>query len=292
VRVAVFGASGTIGRALVPLLAGDHEVVAVSRRPRPPAGGTRWARADALNPSEVRRAVDGAEVVYYLVHSLGSADFERRDRRAAEITARAAASAGVGQIVYLGGLGEPREELSQHLRSRRETGERLRAAGVPLTTLRAAVVIGPGSAAFETMTHLVDRLPVMVCPRWVSTPTQPIALHDVARYLAAVCGRADALGETFDVGGPDVMSYRAMLERVAALRGRRTRLITVPVLSPRLSALWLHLVTPVDAGVARPLVDGLRNATLVRDERLRERVPFPLTPFDEAAREALAAAGV
>jgi uncharacterized protein YbjT (DUF2867 family) len=282
VRVAVFGASGTIGRALVPLLAGDHEVVAVSRRPRPPAGGTRWARADALNPSEVRRAVDGAEVVYYLVHSLGSADFERRDRRAAEITARAAASAGVGQIVYLGGLGEPGEELSQHLRSRRETGERLRAAGVPLTTLRAAVVIGPGSAAFETMTHLVDRLPVMVCPRWVSTPTQPIALRDVARYLAAV----------FDVGGPDAMSYRAMLERVAALRGRRTRLITVPVLSPRLSALWLHLVTPVDAGVARPLVDGLRNATLVRDERLRERVPFPLTPFDEAAREALAAAGV
>jgi uncharacterized protein YbjT (DUF2867 family) len=192
--------------------------------------------------------------------------------------------------VYLGGLGEPGEELSQHLRSRRETGERLRAAGVPLTTLRAAVVIGPGSAAFETMTHLVDRLPVMVCPRWVSTPTQPIALRDVARYLAAVCGRADALGETFDVGGPDVMSYRAMLERVAALRGRRTRLITVPVLSPRLSALWLHLVTPVDAGVARPLVDGLRNATLVRDERLRERVPFPLTPFDDAAREALAAA--
>jgi uncharacterized protein YbjT (DUF2867 family) len=162
---------------------------------------------------------------------------------------------------------------------------------VPLTTLRAAVVVGKGSAAFETIVALVDRLPVMVAPRWVSTPTQPIALADTVRYLAAVAGREETIGETYDLGGPEVMTYRQMIERVADMRGKRRAIIEVPVLTPFLSSLWLHLVTPVGASVARPLIEGLRNPTVAGDTRIRDLVPFPLTPFDRAAREALGMIG-
>jgi len=158
-----------------------------------------------------------------------------------------------------------------------------------VTTLRAAMIVGRGSAAFETIRALVDRLPGMICPRWVRTETQPVALGDVVRYLAGVAGREEALGETYDVGGPEVMTYRTMIERIARLRGRRPLIVEVPVLSPRLSSLWLHLVTPVQASVARPLVEGLRTPTVARDTRIRELVPFEPTPFDEAARIALGA---
>ncbi|MDX6538498.1 MAG: hypothetical protein QOI71_108, partial [Gaiellales bacterium] len=201
-RVVVFGATGTIGQALVPVLAGAHDVVAISRRPRPSEGTVTWATADAGDPPSVRAALAGAEVAYYLVHSLGSSDFERRDREAAETVAREAAAAGVRQIVYLGGLGDDSPDLSPHLRSRIETGQALAAGSVPVTTLRAAMVVGAGSAAFETILALVDRLPAMVCPRWVSTPTQPIALDDVVGYLAGVCGQPEHFGESYDVGGP------------------------------------------------------------------------------------------
>jgi uncharacterized protein YbjT (DUF2867 family) len=195
---------------------------------------------------------------------------------------------GVEQIVYLGGLGGDDPDASPHLRSRRETGEHLGADGVPVTTLRAAMVVGKGSAAFETILGLVKRLPVMITPSWVSTPTQPIALEDVARYLAGVAGEDAALGQGFDAGGPEVMTYREMIERIAQLLGRRPRIVEVPVLTPALSALWLELVTPVNASVARPLVEGLRSPTIAREERIRQLVPFELTPFDEAARDALA----
>jgi uncharacterized protein YbjT (DUF2867 family) len=285
--VVVFGATGTVGRALLPALAADHDVVAVSRRERDEAGVT-WARADALDAESVARAVEGAEVVYYLVHSLGEGDFEERDARAAEIVAGEAQRAGVRQLVYLGGLGDESPELSAHLRSRHETARRLASGDVPVTTLRAAVVVGAGSAAFETLVALVDRLPLMVAPRWVSTPTQPIALDDVVAYLVGVAGREETFGETFDVGGPDVMTYREMIERVARLRGRRPAIVEVPVLTPRLSSYWLHLVTPVKAGVARPLVEGLSVETVAKDDRIREIVPLETTPFDEAVRAALA----
>jgi uncharacterized protein YbjT (DUF2867 family) len=290
VRIAVFGATGTIGRALVPALAGEHEVVAVSRRSGP--GGddrARWAAADVLDPGQVGRALEGVEAAYYLVHSLESADFEERDRLAARNVAREAGRAGLRQLVYLGGLGDDGPDLSPHLRSRLETARELASGPVPVTTLRAAMVVGPGSAAFETIVALVDRLPVMLAPRWVSVPTQPIALRDVVRYLAGVCDREEATGESFDVGGPEVMTYRQMVERVARLRGRSPRIVEVPVLTPWLSSWWLHLVTPVNAAVARPLIEGLRSPTVVRDSRIRELLPFALTPFDEAAREALAA---
>jgi len=286
-RIAIFGATGVVGRALLPLLTPEHEVVAVSRSARPAEPGIHWIEGDAGSAADVGRAVEGAEVVLYLVHSLGSRNFEEEDRVAAGNVASAAEQAGVRQIVYLGGLGDDAAGASAHLRSRRETGERLAGGSVPVTTLRAAMIVGKGSAAFETIVALVDRLPAMITPRWVSTPTQPIALDDIARYLAGVCGNEAALGGSFDAGGPEVMTYRRMIERIASLRGRRPRLLEVPVLTPRLSSLWLHLVTPVNASVARPLIEGLKNPTIAREERLRTLLPFELTPFDAAAKQAL-----
>jgi uncharacterized protein YbjT (DUF2867 family) len=287
-RIVVFGATGTVGRALVPVLADGHEVVAVSRRPPPaPADGVEWVCADVSDRDVVRAAIAGADVAYYLVHSLGSPDFEHRDRYAAQTVAREASAAGVRQIVYLGGLGDDAPDLSPHLRSRIETGLALASGGVPVTTLRAAMIVGPGSAAFETILALVDRLPAMVCPRWVSTPTQPIAIGDAVAYLAAVCGREECLGQSYDIGGPEVMTYREMIERIAAVRGRRPLIVEVPVLTPWLSSYWLHLVTPVSADVARPLIEGLRNATVVHDDRIRQLFPIDVTPFDTAVENTL-----
>ena len=288
-RVTVFGATGVVGRALLPLLAAEHEVVAVSRESRAAEDRIQWREADVHSGEGLAEALDGADVAYYLVHSLGARDFERQDREAAENVSREAARAGVRQLVYLGGLGGDDPGASAHLRSRRETGERLAADGVPVTTLRAAMVIGKGSAAFETILGLVKRLPVMITPSWVSTPTQPIALDDIARYLAGVAGNDEAVGKAFDAGGDEVMTYRQMIERIAALLGRKPRIVEVPVLTPALSALWLELVTPVNASVARPLVEGLRSPTIVREERLRKLLPFELTSFEEAVRRALEA---
>ena len=237
--------------------------------------------------ASVARALENADAAYYLVHSLGAKDFAERDREGAATVAREAERAGLTQLVYLGGLGDESADLSEHLRSRRETARGAASGSVPVTTLRAAMVVGAGSAAFETILALVDRLPGMVMPRWVSTETQPIALTDIVRYLAGVLGREEALGQSYDAGGPEVMTYREMIERIARLRGKRPVLVEVPVLTPRLSSYWLHLVTPVKAGVARPLVEGLRNATVAHDDSIRRLVPFDLTPFDTAAREAL-----
>jgi uncharacterized protein YbjT (DUF2867 family) len=293
-KVVVFGATGTIGAALVAVLTGDHDVTAVSRSPEESRDkhGVRWVRADVSDEQSVARAMEGAEVAYYLVHSLGKARFEERERRSADGFARAAEKVGLHQIVYLGGLGDDADDLSPHLRSRRETEQRLAAGSVPVTTLRAGMVVGKGSAAFETIAALVDRLPAMILPRWAKTPTQPIALVDVVRYLAGVCGNEDAFGQTYDVGGPEVMSYADMIRRVGRIKGRLPRLVEVPLLTPWLSALWIELVTPARADVARPLVEGLRNPTVAKDQRIRSLVPLDLTPFDEAARAALAESSV
>jgi uncharacterized protein YbjT (DUF2867 family) len=288
VTVAVLGATGVVGTALVSVLAESEEVVAVSRRPDgSPGAGVRAVAADVTDATAVRRSLEGVDVAYYLVHSLGTPNYANVDRQAAETVAREAERAGVSQLVYLGGLGDDHPNLSPHLRSRLETGVALSSGAVPVTTLRAAVVIGRGSAAFETIVSLVDRLPAMIAPKWVATPTQPIALADVVRYLVEVARMPEARGQSFDVGGPDVLSYKEMIERIAHIRGRRRLVIEVPVLSPRLSSYWLHLVTPVRAGIARPLIEGLRNPTVVRNDRLRALLPFPLTSFDDAARAAL-----
>jgi uncharacterized protein YbjT (DUF2867 family) len=288
-KIAVLGATGTIGRALVPVLAQEHDVVAISRRPRSGSDGIPWMQADATDARAMENALEGVDVAYYLVHSLGSSDFEERDKIAAATVARAAAHAGLRQLLYLGGLGDRSPALSRHLRSRAETASVLASGSVPVTTLRAAMVVAPGSAAFETIVSLVDRLPAMICPRWVSTPTQPIALADIIEYLAAAAGADQMFGQSFDAGGPEVMTYRAMIEQVALIRGRHPLIVEVPLLSPRLSSYWLNLVTPVRASVARPLIEGLRNPTVAQDDRLLELIPLRLTPFDQAARAALSA---
>jgi uncharacterized protein YbjT (DUF2867 family) len=270
----------------VPVLAQRGEVVAVSRRGgAPDLPGVRGLAADVTD--SLHGALEGVDVAYHLVHSLGARDFAGLDRRAAANVAAEAERAGVSQIVYLGGLGEDLQQLSAHLRSRMETAAVLASGAVPVTTLRAAVIVGRGSAAFETIVALVDRLPVMVAPRWLSTPTQPIALEDMIGYLDGVAARTEALGESYDVGGPEILTYGDMVKHIAQLRGRRPVLLEVPVLTPRLSSYWLHLVTPVRAGVARPLIEGLRNPTVARDDRIRRLVPFPLTSFGDAARRAL-----
>lgn len=287
-KVAVLGATGFIGRALVPALAEHAEVLAISRRgDARESMHVRAVAADATDEAAIARALEGVDVAYYLVHSLGTSDFGGVDRRAATAVTKAADRAGVSQIVYLGGLGDDADELSPHLRSRAQTAILLSRGAVPVTILRAAVVVGRGSAGFETIVALVDRLPLMIAPRWVATPTQPIALADVVGYLAGVAGNPRASGQTFDLGGPDVLTYREMIERIGLIRGRRPRIVEVPVLSPQLSSYWLHLVTPVRASVARPLVEGLRNPTVARDERIKAVLPRELTPFDVAAREAL-----
>ena len=286
-RVAVLGASGVIGSALVERLRTEHDVVAIARRARDEAG-VEWVAADLSDERDAARALAGADVAMHLVHSLGSGDYEQLDLRIADNVARAAAAAGTSQIIYLGGLGDDSPDLSNHLRSRRETGLALARGPVPVTTLRAGIVVGRGSAAFETIVALVDRLPAMLCPRWVSVPTQPIALEDMLAIISGVVGLEAAYGETFDVGGPEVMTYREMIDRIARIRGRRPLIVEVPVLTPRLSSWWLHLVTPVKASVARPLIDGLRNPTVAREDRIRELVDVPATSFDDAVREALA----
>ena len=264
-RVVVVGATGTIGRPLVRALSVEHDVVGVARTPpKTTDDEVEWLAADATDTAAMRRALDGAEVVYHLVHSLGSDDFETLDRAAATAVVAGAAAGGARQIVYLGGLGEGADDLSPHLRSRAETAAILKAGPVPVTTLRAAMIVGAGSAAFETILALVERLPVMICPRWVSVATQPIAVADVLAVLVGVCGNEAAYGQTFDLGGPEVMTYRTMMERVARLRGKRPILIEVPLLTPWLSSLWLHLVTPASVAVARPLVEGLRVPTIAQ----------------------------
>jgi uncharacterized protein YbjT (DUF2867 family) len=288
VRVVVVGATGTIGRPLVRALSAEHDVVGVARTPpKATDDEVEWLAADATDTAAMRRALDRAEVVYHLVHSLGSDDFETLDRAAATAVVAGAAAGGARQIVYLGGLGEGADDLSPHLRSRAETAAILKAGPIPVTTLRAAMIVGAGSAAFETILALVERLPVMICPRWVSVATQPIAVADVLAVLVGVCGNEAAYDQTFDLGGPEVMTYRTMMERVARLRGKRPILIEVPFLTPWLSSLWLHLVTPASVAVARPLVEGLRVPTIAQDDQVWDLVAVRRTSFDEAIRSAL-----
>jgi uncharacterized protein YbjT (DUF2867 family) len=251
--------------------------------------GVEVAEGDVLEPESLRRGLEGIEVAYYLVHSMGRGGdrgFAERDRRAAGNFGRAAAEAGVRQIVYLGGLAEAG---SEHLRSRHESAGHLAEAGVPVTYFQAAAVIGSGSESLRTVYYLVRRLPVMVTPRWTATRTQPIAIGDVISYLAGAPGIAEATGRTIEIGGPEVTTYGGMMAAMAEAMGRRPPLqIPVPFLTPKLSSLWIGLVTPVDAGVARPLVEGLSVETVVGDESGMALFGFERTPMREAMRRAVA----
>ncbi|MFF4624108.1 SDR family oxidoreductase [Nonomuraea jabiensis] len=296
-RCLVTGATGYIGGRLVPeLLAAGHEVRCMARSPErlrdlPWAARTSVVKADATDPGQTREALDGIDVAYYLIHTMGGTRrFAENDRRAAETFAAAAEQAGVRRIVYLGGL-VPSERLSPHLRSRAEVGEIFLRAGVPAVVLRAAVVIGSGSASFEMLRYLTERLPVMTTPRWVHTRTQPIAVRDVLRYLTAWASVPDEVNRAFDIGGPDVLTYADMMQGYASVAGLPHRaIIPVRVLTPRLSSLWVGLVTPVPSGIARPLVESLRNEAICGEHDIARYVPDPeggLIGFREAVSLAL-----
>jgi uncharacterized protein YbjT (DUF2867 family) len=288
-RVAVAGATGFIGAALAEALEGDgHDVTALTRDPDDYRGAGRAVRADIGNAESLRQALDGQEAAYYLVHSLAVEDFVVRDREGATAFAAAASGAGLSQVVYLGGLGDDRDDLSEHLRSRREVESILR-DGAPTTALRAGIVIGDGSISWEILRQLVERLPIMIAPRWVLTKTQPIALDDALVDLLGVLGRPDTIGEVYDIGGPEVLTYRDMMVIASRVMDRRRVIAPVPLLSPRLSSHWLRLITNVDVTTARALVDSLTNEVVVRDHRLDELLGHTPMTFAEAAARALAA---
>ncbi|GIM92242.1 NAD(P)H-binding protein [Paractinoplanes toevensis] len=287
--VLVSGASGFIGSHVAARLAeGGYRVRAMTRHPREYRGAGEPVEADVSDPAGLARAFAGADAAYYLVHSLGSDDFEHRDADAARNFAEAAAAAHLERIVYLGGLGSGDGKLSAHLRSRREVEKILRAGPVPVTVLRAAVVIGHGGISWEITRQLADRLPAMVTPRWVRTRTQPIALPDAVRYLTGVLEPEEARGRTYEIGGPEVLRYIDMLQRVARIRGSRLPNLTVPLLTPRLSSAWLKFVTDVDLATARNLVDSMATEVVVRDDAITRLLPGEPIGYDEAVRLALA----
>lgn len=295
--VLLTGATGYVGGRLAPLLARDapdpDALRLLVRDPArlPDALRPYAVRGDALSGEGLQDALDGVEVAYYLIHSMGGGDardFAARDRHAAETFGKAAAAAGVRRVIYLGGLsgGAAAAASSAHLRSREEVAEILGRHVPQLVHVRAAMIIGPGGASFEMLRALVRRLPAMVCPRWIDTRTQPIAIEDVVRALQALRDRDDVTGDV-ELGGPDVLSYREMMERTARAMGRRPPLIVrVPVLTPRLSSYWVMLVTPVDNGLVRPLIDGLREEMLVRTPPPPGVNDAPVD-FDVAVRAAL-----
>jgi uncharacterized protein YbjT (DUF2867 family) len=298
VNVLVTGATGYIGSQLVPeLLAAGHRVRCLARNPaKLPAGlapRVESVRGDAFDPSSLGPALAGMDVAYYLIHSMGATGdaFAERDRSAARNFAAAAAAAGVGRIVYLGGLGRDASGLSEHLRSRQETGDVLREGSVPVTELRAAIIVGSGSASFEIMRDLAKKLPLMICPRWVASRCEPIAVRDVLFYLVGVLGEPRTVGRTFEIGGGEVHTYADLLRTTASVLGQRLRLVTVPFLTPRLSAYWLNLVTAVPMSLAFPLVEGLRYDVVCQEAAIRGLLPRTLTPFRAAVAEALGPEG-
>ena len=288
--VLVTGATGFVGRRLVPaLLDAGHDVRAMTRHPDTYDGPGEAVGADVMDAASLRPALDGVDVAVYLVHSLDDPDFERKDAQAARNFSAAAAAAGLQQIVYMGGLGDDDQDLSAHLRSRREVEGLLAADGVPVTVLRAAIVVGHGGISWEITRQLVKNLPAMVVPRWVGTRTQPIALDDVTRYLAGVVGREEALGRVFEIGGTEQLTYREMMQEAAeAMNGRTIPIVVLPLLTPRLSSYWLALVTDVDVTTGRNLIDSMSTEVVVRDTSIRDVVPGEPLSYRESVRRALA----
>ncbi len=290
----VFGASGYIGTNLVEYLLAEGRKVRATSRNKEVLQGRGWDRAelrqaDALEPDSLDAALENVGTAYYLVHSMAAGrSFPELDAIGARHFAAAAARQRVRRIVYLGGL-TPEKPESTHLKSRQETGEILRAGEVPVTELRAGMIIGPGSAAWEVIRDLVNHLPVMVTPRWVSSRSTPIALSNLLRYLADVPKHEETAGQVYDVGCPDILTYREIMLRYGALVGKRPFIIPVPVLTPRLSSYWLRLVTSVPTNLARALIDGLSQDVVARDQRLAALIPQDLLGFDAAVAEAIEA---
>jgi uncharacterized protein YbjT (DUF2867 family) len=288
-RILVSGATGYVGSRLIPrLVAAGHEVSCMVRDawrvdPRV-AESTRVVVADALQPESVAAAMQGIEVAYYLIHSMAASggDFQERDQLAAHNFAVAARQAGVSRIIYLGGLASETSQISLHLKSRHETGDALRKFGPPVTEFRAGIIVGNGSVSFELIRHLTERLPVMICPRWVITRTQPIAIDDVLDYLVAALQSQRSTGQVIEVGGATIETYRSMMLTYARARRLRRWLLRVPVLTPRLSSYWLRLVTPIPTSIARPLIEGLRTEVVCKNTLAAELFPA-IQPMGYAA---------
>jgi uncharacterized protein YbjT (DUF2867 family) len=296
--ILVCGATGFVGKALTERLVRDGQVPRVlTRRPEVaraslPAG-VEVFEGEAVEGTGLDVALEGVSLVYYLIHSMGdrprSLDFAESDRRAASNFSDAARRAGVDRIIYLGGLGDDAPASSNHLASRREVGRILRSGPAAVTQLRAGIVVGPGGASFEMMVQLVERLPLMICPRWIDRRCQPIALPDLVEYLVGCRRESHTRGETYDVGGPDVLRYSEMLMRVGHLVHRPPCLVILPRFTPGLSAHWVGYITEVSPDLARPIIDGMYVDAVCRDDRIRQVLPIPLQGFDSAVSDALAA---
>lgn len=296
--VLVLGATGYVGGRLVPLLLNaGYSVRAVSRsiqklknRPWASHSNVELIAADVTDADALEKAITGCGTAFYLVHSMNpkQKDFEKTDRLAAQTMRAAADAAGLDRIIYLSGLGASNLQLSKHLRSRAEVAAILREGKTPVTVLRAAMIIGSGSASFEILRYLVERLPVMITPKWIDTPVQPIAIRNILNYLVGCLTQPGTIGRTFDVGGPDVLTYRKLMMIYKGAAGLSRRwIIPVPVFTPRLSAYWIHLVTPVPAAIARPLAEGLRSPVVCQEQAIQELIPQELLSAREAIELAL-----
>jgi len=294
--ILVLGSTGYVGSRLVSQLVAEGFSVRCLVRDVKKVRGllprtTEVVEGDVLNAETLTRAFQGVDTIYYLVHSMkvGEKGFEERDRIAATNVIRAAEEESVRRIIYLGALGRRDIVQSAHLRSRHEVGDILRSSTIPVTEFRAAVILGSGSASFEMMHHLVNRLPMMICPRWVTVSTQPIAIDDVIQYLVEALRKPETAGKTFDIGGPEILSYRSMMLRLAEILRLRRWLLKVPVLTPRLSSYWVNFVTPIPASLARALIESLRHETVCENHDSLDFFSFQPVSFDVAVRRALRA---
>ncbi len=292
-KILVTGATGYIGGRLIPrLLQLGHEVRILVRDASLVEGrwqGVEIVEGDASDSKCLTQALSKIDVAYYLIHSMLSAghEFEKRDRDLADLFGQIAKASNVSRIIFLGGLGHESAHLSSHLRSRFQTGDLLRKGGVPVTEFRASMIVGSGSLSFEMLRYLTERIPVMICPRWVSTPTQPIAIRDVLSYLSEALSKPESTGRIFEIGGADQVSFKEMMQRYAKIRQLRRFIIPVPVLTPRLSSLWVNFVTPIPAEIARPLIEGIRSESICREFSAQKVFDIEPVGFDTAIKAAL-----
>lgn len=300
-RILLTGATGFIGKRLLYKLDKMGYQVRCLIRPSktldlnaPLIRKPEIVYGDLLEPDTLTDALDGMDTAYYLVHSMGGRSlrqtpaFEEKDRKAANNFVTAADRAGLSRIIYLGGLGDITDNLSHHLASRQEVGRILSSGRVRTTVLRAAVIIGAGGAAFEIVRYLVERLPILLCPRWVYTQSQPIAIENVLQYLAGCLENPDTTGKSLDIGGPQIVNYADLMRMYARVRGLKRAIIGVPLVPTKFSAYWVNLITPVPAGVVFPLAEGLRNKAICRENTIREMIPINLLSMEEAICDALA----